>query len=72
MDGHLTLKEHHHRSMKKAVAAEARLRTLTQTCGVVPESVGAVKLACVQAVAQYGSELWWDPNCCDEPVEMID
>ena len=62
MDAQLTLKEHHNRWMKKARAAEARLRTLTHTYGVVPESVRAVQVACVQAVALYGSELWWDPN----------
>jgi hypothetical protein len=48
--------------MKKARAAEARLRTLTKTYGVVPESVRAIQVACVQAVALYGSELWWDPR----------
>ena len=62
MDAHLTLKEHHNCCMKKARAAEARLRTLTTTYGVVPESVRAVQIACVQAVALYGSELWWDPK----------
>ena len=36
MDAHLTFKEHHNRCMKKARAAEARLRTLTKTYGVVP------------------------------------
>jgi hypothetical protein len=62
MDAHLTLNEHHNRFMKQASAAEARLRTLTKPCGVVPGSVRAVQVACVQAVALYGSELWWDPN----------
>jgi len=62
MDAHLTFKEHHNRCMKKARAAEARLRTLTKTYGVVPESVRAVQVACIQAVALYGSELWWDPR----------
>jgi hypothetical protein len=62
MDAHLTFKEHHNRCMKKARAAEARLRTLTKTYGVVPESVRAVQVVCVQAVALYGSELWWDPR----------
>jgi hypothetical protein len=62
MDAHLTFKEHHNRCMKKARAAEARLRTLTKTFVVVPESVRAVQIACVQAVALYGSELWWDPK----------
>ena len=62
MDTHLTLKEHHNRCMKNVRAAEARLRTLTKTYGVVPERVRAIQVACVQAVALYGSELWWDPN----------
>jgi hypothetical protein len=34
MDAHLTFKEHHNQSLKKARAAEARLRTLTKTYGV--------------------------------------
>jgi len=58
MDAHLTFKEHHNRCMKQARAAEDRLRTLTKPYGVVPESVRAVQMACVQAVALDGSELW--------------
>jgi len=58
INAHLTLKEHLNRCMKKARAAEARLQTLTKTYGVVPQSVRAVQIACVQAVALYGSELW--------------
>jgi len=48
--------------MKKARAAEARLRTLTTTYAIVPESVRAVQVVCVSAVALYGTELWWDPK----------
>jgi len=62
MDVHLTFKEHHNRCMKIARAAEARLRSLTKTYGVVPERVRAVQVACVQAVALSGSELWWHPR----------
>ena len=62
MDAQLTLKEDHNQCMKKSRAAEATLGTLTKTYGVVPENVGAVQLSCVQAVALYGSELWWDPK----------
>jgi hypothetical protein len=58
MDAHLTFKEHHNRCMKKARAAETRLRSLTRTYAVVPACVRAVQIACVQAVALYGSELW--------------
>ena len=62
MDAHLTFKEHHNRCMKKARATEARLRSLTKTYGVVLDSVRAVEVACVQGVALYGGELWWDPR----------
>jgi hypothetical protein len=70
MDAHLTLKEHHNRCMKKARAAGARVQTLTKTYGVVPESVRAVQVACVQAVAMYGSTLWWDPNEGGRPDDL--
>jgi len=62
MDTRLTFKEHHNRCMKTARGDKARLRTLTKTYGVVPESVRAVQIACVQAVTLYGSEVWWDPK----------
>jgi hypothetical protein len=41
--------------MQKDRAADARLRKLTKTYGVVAESVRAVQVACVQVVALYGS-----------------
>jgi len=62
MDVHLTLKEHNNRCMKKVRGAEASLRTLTMTYGVVAESIRAIQGACVQVVALYRSELWWDPK----------
>ena len=58
MDAHLMFKEHHMRCMKKARAAEARLCVLTKMHGIIPEQVRAIQIACVQAVALYGSELW--------------
>jgi len=62
MDAHLACKEHHNLCMKNAKAAEARLRVLICIHGIVPELVRAVQVACVQAVALYGSESWWDPK----------
>jgi len=62
LDGHLTFQEHDNRCMRNARAAEAGLRTLTKTYSVVPRSVRAVQVPCVQAVAPYGSDLWWDPR----------
>jgi len=73
MDAHLTFKEHHNRCMKKARAAEARLRVLAKMHGIIPERVRAVQIACVQAVALYGSELWWDPReiCRREDLQLL-
>jgi len=48
--------------MKKSTAVQARFQSLTKTYRVVPQSVRAVQEACIQAVALYGSELWWDPK----------
>jgi hypothetical protein len=45
MEAHPTFKEQHNRCMKKARAAEARLRTFTKTYGIVPESLRAVQVA---------------------------
>jgi len=62
MDSHLAFQELHNRCMKKSRGAEARIQTLTKTYCVVPESVGAVQVACKHVVALDGSELWWDPR----------
>jgi hypothetical protein len=48
--------------MKKDCAAEARLRAVTKTDKIVPDSVRAVQVTWVQAFALYGSKLWWDPK----------
>ena len=59
--------------MKKARAAEARLRTLTKTYGVLPEISRAVQVPRVQAVALYGSELWSDPSevCRRDALQLL-
>jgi len=62
MDVHLTFKEHHNQCMKKARAAEARLRSLTGAHGVVPVCMRALHVACMKAVALYGSKLCRNPN----------
>jgi len=62
MDAHQTFMEHHTRCREEARAAEARLRLLTKTYGIVPEIIWVAQVACVQAVALYGSELFWDPR----------
>ena len=60
MDTHLTFKEHHNGGMKKPRATDARLHTPTKTYGVLQERRVAIQVACVQAVALYERELWWD------------
>jgi len=67
---HLTFTDHHNQCMKTARAAEAMLGTITMTYGVVPESVRAIQVVCVQAVALYGSELWWDPREVDRRDDL--
>jgi hypothetical protein len=57
---HLMFKEHENQCMKKTSATKARLQILPKTYRVVPESVRHIHAACVQAVALYGTELWWD------------
>jgi len=58
MEANWTFKKHYNRCIKKTSAAEAQLRSLKQPYGVVPACVRAVHIACVQAIALYGSELW--------------
>lgn len=48
--------------MKQGMAAVARLQALIKTYEVVPASFTAVQVAWVQVVAQYGSEIKWDPK----------
>jgi hypothetical protein len=44
MDARLRFKEHHNRCIKKARAAEDRLRVLTKMHGIIPERVRAVQI----------------------------
>lgn len=62
MAAQLTFKEHHNLFMENARAAEARLRALTKMDSIVPERVAAIQKACVQVLADYASELGWDPK----------
>jgi len=62
MDAPVMFKEHHYQCMKIERAAEVRLRTLTKTYGFIPESVRAVHVVCIHAVAPFGSQLRWNPR----------
>jgi len=55
-------KSQHNQCIKKTRAAEARLQTLTKTYSVVPQSVRAIQVVCVQAVTLYRSKYRWDPT----------
>ena len=59
LDSSLTLKEHHRTRMRKARQAEDRLRRFTGQFGLTPEHCRRIQVACVQASALFGSELWW-------------
>jgi len=56
----LTLKDHHNRCTMQARETEHTFQSCTKTFRVVPESVRAVQVVCVQEVTPYTSELWWD------------
>jgi hypothetical protein len=62
---HLTFREQHNRCRKKSRAAKARLGTLTTTYWSVEASIRAVQVPCIQEVALYACDLWWDPNRAD-------
>jgi len=56
----MTLKEHHSARMKSARKAMGRIRRLTGQAGLCPGACRKALVACVQATALYGAELWWD------------
>jgi len=60
IDSKMTLKEHHSARMKSARKAMGRIRRLTGQAGLCPGACRKALVACVQATALYGAELWWD------------
>jgi len=60
IDSKMTLKEHHSARMKSARKAMGRIRRLTGQTGLCPGACRKALVACVQATALYGAELWWD------------
>jgi len=59
LDSTLTLKEYHRTRRRKARQAEGMLRRHTGQFGLTPEHWQRIQVACVQASALFGSELWW-------------
>jgi len=60
IDSKMALKEHHSARMKSARKAMGRIRRLTGQVGLCPGACIKALVACVQATALYGAELWWD------------
>lgn len=59
LDSRLNFAFHFNERMKKAKAAEARIKGLSKTYGLCPGLVRRIQIAAAQSVAFYGAELWW-------------
>lgn len=70
IDAYLIFKEHQNHCTNKARAVDAQLRVLSRIHGFVPEWVRAVYIGCIQAVALYSSEIWWDPKDIARPGQL--
>jgi len=59
LDDMLTLNDHTKKTLVKARRAQNRVRSLMTKKGLSLEGCKRIQVAAVQAVALYGSELWW-------------
>jgi len=59
LDDMLTLNDHTKQTLAKARRAQNRVRSLMTKKGLSSEGCKRIQVAAVQAVALYGSELWW-------------
>ena len=59
LDSKLTFDVHIKEWVQQAKAAEARIKGLTRTHGLPPGLVRKIQIAAVQAIAFFGSEIWW-------------
>lgn len=59
LDSSLTFVTHIRERLKRAQAAEARIRCLTRAQRLPPGLVRKIQIAAVQAIAFFGSEIWW-------------
>jgi len=60
LDSQLTLKDHHAIRPKDGKKAMLGLYRLAGQMGLSPANCWKVMTACVQSVAMFGSELWWE------------
>ena len=59
LDSGLTFATHINERLKKAHAAQARIRGLTKSYGLPPGLVRKIEIAAVQSIALFGAEIWW-------------
>ena len=59
LDSQLSFAAHHNVMMRKARAAQRQLKGLSTQRGLTAGNVRKVQVACIQAIALYGSEVWW-------------
>jgi len=59
LDDMLTLNDYTKKTLAKAMRAQNRVRSLMTKKGLSSEECKRIQVAAVQAVALYGSELWW-------------
>jgi len=59
LDDMLTLNDHTKKTLAKARQAQNRVRSLMTKKGLSSEGCKRIQVGAVQAVALYGSELWW-------------
>ena len=59
LDSQLNFAFHVNEKMKKAKAAEIRIKGLGKSYGLYPALVRRIRIAALQSVALYGAELWW-------------
>ena len=59
LDKELTFAIHIRERIKKAQAAEARIKSLTRTYGLPSGLVRKIQIAALQAIAFSGAEIWW-------------
>jgi len=60
LDSQLTLKEHHATRLKDGRNTMSRLKRLAGQMVFSPENCRKVLTACIQSVAMFGAELWWE------------
>ena len=59
LDSGLTFSTYIKERVKQAQAAEARIKGLTRAYRLFPGLVKKIQIAVVQAIALFGTKIWW-------------